>query len=116
TGEHVADVALWLPYEDTYAAFGPDHAANLWRGSVAQIGAQVPAMLREAGYDFDVIDAQTPVGSITRRHRVVVLAGSSLLSAQDADHLRAIAAAGCPVVVVDSPVLPEARHVVATEL
>src|SRR5699024_1157687 len=60
--------------------------------------------------------AQTPVGSITRRHRVVVLAGSSLLSAQDADHLRAIAAAGCPVVVVDSPVLPEARHVVATEL
>ena len=116
TGEHVADVALWLPYEDTYAAFGPDCAANLWRGSVAQIGAQVPAMLREAGYDFDVVDAQTSVESITRRHRVVVLAGSKLLSAQDADHLRAITARGCPVVVVDSPVLPEARHVAAAEL
>jgi len=116
TGEPVADVALWLPYEDVYAGFGPDRPADLWRGSVAQIGDQVPAMLREAGYDFDVIDAQTPVESITRRHRVVVLAGSTILSTQDADQLRAIAAAGCPVVVVDSPVLPEARHIVITEL
>src|SRR5699024_3841368 len=96
TGEHVADVGLWLPYEDAYAGFGPDRPADLWRASVAQIGDQVPAMLREAGYDFDVTDAQTPVESITRRHRVVVLAGSTILSAQDAEHLRAIAAAGCP--------------------
>ncbi len=111
TGEHVADVALWLPYEDTYAGFTPDQAHDLWRHSVARIGAAVPAALRDAGYDFDVVDAQTPVGSIVRRHRVVVVAGSTGLSDQDTERLRALAEAGCPVLVVDADVLPEARPV-----
>ena len=116
TGEHVADVALWLPYQDSYAGFGPQRAANLWKDSTARIGDQVPAALRAAGYDFDVVDAQTSTESIVRRHRAVVLAGSTMLSADDERQLAALRAAGVPVLVVDADVLPEATHVPADEL
>ena len=110
-GEHVADVALWLPYQDSYAGFGPGRGANLWKDSTARIGDQVPAALREAGYDFDVVDAQITTESILRRHRVVVLAGSSMLSEEDERQLQALRAAGMPVLVVEADVLREACHV-----
>ena len=107
-GEQVVDVALWLPYEDVYAGFGPGEELNLWRRSSLLL-EDIPSSLREAGYDFDVIDAQTPVESVLRRHQVVVVSASRL-SGDDSARLEEIADT-LPVVVVDHDVLPEARHV-----
>jgi hypothetical protein len=114
-GEHVADVALWLPYRDTYAGFRHGERLNLWLESTERIG-DVPAVLREAGYDFDVIDERTSADSVVRRHRAIVVAGSTMLSPQDEARLAEFEARGLPVIVVDSDVLPSATHVRADEL
>ncbi|TDE94807.1 hypothetical protein EXU48_08390 [Occultella glacieicola] len=115
-GEHVADVALWLPYQDTFAAFGVGRHLNLWRAATERIGAAVPAALREAGYDFDVIDEQTSADSILRRHRVIVVAGSATLPEADSQRLQELARRGIAVVVVDAEVLPEAIHVAMNDM
>ncbi|GAA1659203.1 glycosyl hydrolase [Glycomyces endophyticus] len=114
-GEHVADLALWLPYEDAYASFGPGEELDLYRRSTALLG-DVPAALRRAGHDFDVIDARTPAASILRRHKALVIAGATRLSEEDESRIRALAAAGLPVIAVDADLLPEARRTTAPDL
>lgn len=110
-GEPVAHVGLWLPYEDTYANFTPAEELNLWKASARRLGEEIPLALRQAGYDFDVIDAGTSTESVVRRHQLVVLAGSTMLSKADVAQLERLAAAGIKLIVVDSDILPDATHV-----
>lgn len=115
-GKPVADIGLWMPYEDTYANFVQEIELNLWKLSAKRLGERVPRELRQAGYDFDAIDAETSAESISKRHRVVVVAGSTRLSKYDIALLDKVAAKGTPIVVVDSEILPNAEHVSADEL
>src|SRR5690606_1230543 len=82
----------------------------------ARLGTAVPAALRKGGYDFDVIDAQTPAESVARRHRAVVVAGSTRLGEADEDRLRELRESGTAIVVVDADLLPEAHHTTAAGL
>ena len=112
-GESVCDIGLWMPYEDAYAGFENGEAGeelNLWRASARRVG-EIPRMLRQSGYDFDCLDGELPVDSISKRHSVVVIAGSTSLSPIDQDLLNQVAANGTRLVVVESDLLPEATHV-----
>ncbi|MEU6248037.1 glycosyl hydrolase [Glycomyces sp. NPDC047010] len=115
-GEHVADLALWLPYEDAYASFGPGEELDLFRRSTALLGTETPKALRAAGYDFDAVDARTPAESVLRRHRALVITGTTILSEEDESFLNGLAAAGLPILVVDADVLPDALHTTAADL
>ena len=109
-GEAVADIGLWMPYEDTYAGFVHEEELNLWRRSLTQIGERIPKALREAGYDYDCLDSGLSTDSICRRHKAIVVAGSTRLSKDDAARLEEIVSKGTPIIVVDSKILPNAVH------
>lgn len=115
-GDYVADVGLWLPYDDTYASFTQDHEINLWRLSARRLGEKIPRDLRLAGYDFDVFDGGISQETLVSRHKVVVVAGTHNVSPMDAELLQKIDHSGVKVLVVDSKVLPWAVHVTADEL
>lgn len=113
-GEPIADVGLWLPYDDTYADFRSGEELNLWRRSAARIGRETTAAIRRAGYDFDVIDGETPDASIRRRHRVIVVSHVNLLTESDRAKLKGLAAAGIGLVFVDSGAAEHFPGAVAT--
>ena len=57
-GEPVADVAVYVPDEDLFAVMGRAVGGSLdtWREANRRIGAAVPATIRMAGLDYDLID------------------------------------------------------------
>lgn len=112
-GTHVADIGVWMPYEDTYAGFKHDGEYNLWKYCEQRIGKRLPKELREAGYDFDVVDSGLSADSISERHSVVILAGSTRLSEADSACLDTVAKNGTKVIVIDSDILPQATHIKA---
>ncbi|ORX40322.1 hypothetical protein BD324DRAFT_648905 [Kockovaella imperatae] len=114
-GEPVADIGIWMPYEDTYANFTHEEEHNLWRSSSMRLG-EVPRLLRQAGYDYDLIDAGLDVAVICQRHKVVVLTGCTRLSKDDLEALANIASQGIKILAVDSDLLPSAIHLSASDL
>lgn len=115
-GEPVADIGLWMPYGDTYANFVQDHELNLWRQSAKRLGERIPRDLRLAGYDFDVIDGETPIDTISLRHKVVIVAGSNILSKHEVDRLKEISRSGVKVILVDSDDVPDATRTTHDQL
>jgi hypothetical protein len=57
-GRPVADVTLYLPSADAYDVLGTAQGGSLdlWRTARAIIGEAVPAAIRDAGFDFDLLD------------------------------------------------------------
>lgn len=57
-GRPVADVTLYLPSADAYDRLGTAQGGSLdlWRTARAIIGEAVPAAIRDAGFDFDLVD------------------------------------------------------------
>ena len=65
-GEPVRDVLLYLPVHEVYPTLGPEQRGtlDLWRQCRDHIGAEVPAAIRNAGFDFDLVDDDT-LGELT---------------------------------------------------
>lgn len=99
-----ADIALYLPYADVRAARGAGHV--LWAACRARIGEQLPAALRRAGYDLDLIDDEILPGLDPAAHPVVVLPRVHRLPAATAAWLDRVREAGGTVLSVDSPAYP----------
>ncbi|GAB3794311.1 glycosyl hydrolase [Humibacter antri] len=57
-GRPVADVTLYLPSADAYNVLGlaQGGSLDLWRTARAIIGDAIPAAIRDAGFDFDLVD------------------------------------------------------------
>ena len=57
-GEPVADVALYVPNEDLFATMGRAQGGSLdtWREASRRIPSAIPATIRTAGLDYDLID------------------------------------------------------------
>ncbi|HET9647971.1 MAG TPA: glycosyl hydrolase [Microlunatus sp.] len=103
-GRPVRDVLLYLPTEDAYARFGP--SIDLHTVSTELIPAQIPCELRQAGYDFDLVDdhflagyAGSPMGAGPAP--VVLLPYAVTLTDAAQAHLAAIVAAGGRVITAD---------------
>ncbi|OLT08861.1 hypothetical protein BJF90_12095 [Pseudonocardia sp. CNS-004] len=74
-GEPVVDVALYAPSRDAAASFTPGTRGylDLWHATRDHIGEELPAALRDAGYDYDLIDDTALQEADRSRYRVIVL-------------------------------------------
>ena len=99
-----ADVALYLPYGDVRAARGEGH--DLWRACRAHIGETIPAVIRRAGYDLDLVDDDILATLDPAACPIVVLPRVARLPEAAADWLDRVRAAGGTVLAVDSPAYP----------
>ncbi|WP_193103642.1 glycosyl hydrolase [Brachybacterium sp. FME24] len=105
-GDPVADVKLYLPIFDVYAAHG--EGFDLWRACRDHIGPEIPAAIRRAGYDIDLIDDQGLEVLDPQDVPVVVLPAVTTLPVRTRAWLDAVREAGGMVIAVDSPTYPEA--------
>ena len=103
-----AEVALYLPYADVRAARGRGH--DLWAACRAHIGEQLPAAIRRAGYDLDLLDDDALAALDPAAYPVVVLPRVSRLPAETRRWLDRVRAAGGSVLAVDSPAYPAGQQ------
>src|SRR5690606_6948930 len=99
-----ADVALYLPYADVRAARGSGH--DLWAACRAHIGEQIPATIRRAGYDLDLLDDDVLETVDPAAYPVVILPRIARLPAVAEAWLDRARAAGGTVLAVDAPAYP----------
>ncbi|MGP9682290.1 glycosyl hydrolase [Brachybacterium sp. AOP3-A1-3] len=104
-GKPVADVKIYLPTSDLYAAHG--EGFDLWRACRDHIGPEIPAAIRRAGYDLDLVDDQALDLLEARSASVVVLPRVTRLRHPARAWLDAVREAGGTVIAVDSPAYPE---------
>ena len=104
-GEPVADVALYVPDEDVFARMGLAAGGSLdaWREARRLIGDRVPATIREAGLDYDLVDDDAVSILAPDRYRVVVVVGARTVPAVTETWFARVRAAGGAVVLVDAP-------------
>ena len=105
-GEPVADVAVYLPTEDLFAAMGTATGGSLdtWREASRRIPAAIPATIRTAGLDYDLIDDDAVGVTPADRYRVVVVPATTTIPDPTAAWLDRVTGAGGSVITVDSPV------------
>ncbi|GAA0943168.1 glycosyl hydrolase [Pseudonocardia zijingensis] len=74
-GEPVVDVALYVPSRDAALHFTPGERGHLdlWHSTRTHIGEALPAALRDAGHDYDLVDDTALQETDWSRYRVVVL-------------------------------------------
>ncbi|WP_243064400.1 glycosyl hydrolase [Humibacter sp. RRB41] len=104
-GEPVREVLLYLPAQDVYAKLGPEQGGtlDLWRQLRDRIGPDIPAAIRDAGFDFDLVDDDTLDELVVGESTIVVLPFVSSLPERMARVLRAVHDAGGTVLsVVDN--------------
>jgi hypothetical protein len=116
-GEPVADVALYVPNEDLFATMGRAQGGSLdtWREATRRIDGAIPAAIRTAGLDYDLIDddalAITPPG----RYRAVVVPATTMIMDATATWLDNMITAGGSAIMIDSTVEVPGAVVVETE-
>jgi hypothetical protein len=101
-GRPVADVTLYLPYDDARATLGADagsaHGLDLWRACRDRIGDAIPAAIRDAGLDFDLVDDELLAELDPAAAGPVVLPAVSPVPEGTREWLRTFAAAGGEVI------------------
>ena len=105
-GEPVADVALYVPNEDLFATMGRAQGGSLdtWREANRRIPSAIPATIRTAGLDYDLIDDQAVVIIPPDRYRVVIIPATTMILDTTAIWLDKVIAAGGSVIKIDSTV------------
>jgi hypothetical protein len=101
-GDPVVDIALYVPARDASRAFTPGTRGylDLWHATREHIGEELPAALREAGYDYDLVDDTALRETDWSRYRAVVLPSVRDLPAETARRLAEHAAGGGAVITV----------------
>ncbi|HYH32431.1 MAG TPA: glycosyl hydrolase [Pseudonocardia sp.] len=105
-GEPVVDVALYAPARDAARRFTPGTRGylDLWHSTRAHIGEELPAALREAGHDYDLVDDTALRETDPGRYRVIVLPFVRDLPEETARLLEKHAARGGAVLTVGGSV------------
>ena len=103
-GDPVADVAVYVPDEDLFATLGTaaGGSLDLWREARRRIGDGVPAAVRHADLDDDLVDDDALSTLPPDRYRVVVLPATTTVPATTATWLGHVTAAGGTVLRVGS--------------
>jgi hypothetical protein len=113
-GAPVADVALYVPNEDLFATMGRAQGGSLdaWREAHQRIPSAIPATIRTAGLDYDLIDDNALVGTPPRRYRVIIISTATRIPEATARWLYQVRESGGAVLAVDSTVrVPDALEV-----
>ena len=103
-GEPVADVALYVPNEDLFATMGRAQGGSLdsWREANRQIPKTIPAKIRTAGLDYDLIDDEALVVTAPEHYRVIIIVSGSTIPETTAVWLDHAHASGGTVLTIDS--------------
>jgi hypothetical protein len=118
-GDPVADVAVYLPDEDLFAAMGAAVGGSLdsWREANRRIPGAVPATIRAAGLDYDLIDDDALAIIPADRYQVVIVPATTMIPDATATWLNQVLAMDGSVITVDSSVpVPGAVAVTADGL
>ena len=118
-GEPVADVALYVPNEDLFATMGLAQSGSLdtWREAHRRISSLIPATIRIAGLDYDLIDDDALAITPPDRYPVLIIPATTMITDATASWLGKAIAAGGSVIMIDSTVpIPGAIKVAAEEL
>ena len=118
-GQPVADVALYVPNEDLFAIMGRAQSGSLdaWREAHRRIPSAIPATIRAAGLDFDLIDDAGLAVTPPDRYQVVIISVSSMIMESSRAWLGRVIAGGGSVITIDSTVhVPGAIDLAAEEL
>lgn len=105
-GSPVADVAVYLPTADVYAAHGAGF--DLWKACRDHIGPEIPEAIRRGGYDFDVIDDDALEVLAPASVPIVVLPAVTRLPERTRQWLDAVREAGGTVIAVGASAYPAA--------
>jgi hypothetical protein len=105
-GEPVADVAIYVPNEDLFAVMGRAVGGSLdtWREASRRIPAEIPASIRMAGLDYDLIDDDALAITPPDRYRVVIVPATTMILDATATWLAKVTAAGGSVIMINSTV------------
>ena len=105
-GVPVADVLVYVPSQDVFARMGTAIGGSLdaWREARLLIGDDLIRVLRQGGWDYDLVDDDALAVLPTDRMRPVIIAGATALPAEVQAWFEAYATAGGTVIVVDSAV------------
>jgi hypothetical protein len=116
-GEPVADLAVYVPNEDLFAVMGREVGGSLdtWREASRRIAPEIPATIRTAGLDYDLIDDDALAITPPTRYRVVVVPATTMILDATAAWLEKVTAAGGSVIMIDSTVQVPGGVVVAVE-
>ncbi|MFL6044330.1 MAG: glycosyl hydrolase [Propionibacteriaceae bacterium] len=118
-GEPVADVALYVPNQDLFAIMGRARGGSLdtWREARRRIPKEIPATIRNAGLDYDVIDDDAIMITPPDRYQVVIVPTTTMIMDATASWLDRVVTAGGSVIMIDSTVqMAGAITVAANEL
>ena len=116
-GEPVADVAIYVPNEDLFAVMGRAVGGSLdtWREASRRIAAEIPATIRLAGLDYDLIDDDALAITPPDRYRVVIVPATTMIMDGTATWLAKVTGAGGSVIMIDSTVHVPGAVVVEVE-
>jgi alpha-L-rhamnosidase len=116
-GEPVADVAVYVPDEDLFAQMGAAVGGSLdaWLEAKRRIAAAIPATIRMAGLDYDLIDDEALAIIPPTRYRVVVVSATTMIVDATAAWLEKVIAAGGSVIMIDSTIQVPGCVVVALD-
>jgi hypothetical protein len=105
-GDRVSDVGLYVPARDVYAGMRPgvEGSLNLWRGVRDHIGPDIPRIVREQGFDLDLVDDDAVEVLDPGRFPVVVLPFVRDLPPATLSWLRAAEQRGGQVIAVGGDV------------
>jgi hypothetical protein len=116
-GEPVADIALYVPNEDLFATMGRAQGGSLntWREATQRIPGAIPATIRTAGLDYDLIDDDALAITAPDRYRAVVVPATTMILDATATWLHNVITAGGSVIMIDSAAEVPGARVVETE-
>jgi alpha-L-rhamnosidase len=117
-GDRVSDVGVYVPTRDVYAGMrgGQAGALDLWRGARDHIGPDIPRMVREQGFDFDLFDDDAVEVLDPARFPIVVLPFVRDLPASTLAWLRSVERGGGRVLAVGGQVDVGTALATASEL
>lgn len=99
-GERVSDIGIYAPTRDVYAAMDPTRGLNLWRGTRDHIGADIPRIVRQEGFDFDLFDDDALQVLGPDRFATIILPCTTDIPEQTAAWLRSCERRGVRVLAV----------------
>ncbi len=118
-GEPTADIALYVPNEDLFAIMGRAQGGSLdtWREAHRRIPGAIPAAIRGAGFDYDLIDDDALAVTAPGRYRVVIVPTATEIPKATEAWLDDVRSSGGTVMAVESTCsLPGAIEVTADGL
>jgi hypothetical protein len=103
-GDRVADVLVYTPNRDVFATMGQATGGSLdaWRETKRLVGDDVTRVIRQGGWDFDLVDDDAVAAGLADRARLVVVPSATMIPDATRGWLEQLAASGRSVVLVDS--------------